>query len=93
MSAHILGWSLTLAQVLLAFAMGFAAVRFTRGPRAQDRVIGLDTFYVNAMLMLVTIGIRSGVTLYFEAALIIGMLGFVSTVALSKFLMRGEVIE
>lgn len=93
MSAAILGWSLTLAQVLLAFAMGCAALRFVRGPRAQDRILGLDTFYVNAMLMLLTIGIRSGVTLYFEAALAMGMLGFVGTVALSKFLMRGEVIE
>ncbi|CAA0095227.1 Na(+)/H(+) antiporter subunit F [Starkeya nomas] len=93
MSAMILGWSITAAQVLLAFAMAFAALRFIRGPRAQDRIIGLDTFYVNAMLMLLTLGIRSGTTLYFEAALIIGLLGFVGTVALAKFLMRGEVIE
>ncbi|TSJ62819.1 K+/H+ antiporter subunit F [Starkeya sp. 3C] len=93
MSPMILGWSITAAQVLLAFAMAFAALRFIRGPRAQDRIIGLDTFYVNAMLMLLTLGIRSGTTLYFEAALIIGLLGFVGTVALAKFLMRGEVIE
>ncbi|MDF2619710.1 MAG: multiple resistance and pH regulation protein [Xanthobacteraceae bacterium] len=93
MSAMILGWSITAAQVLLGFAMACAALRFIRGPRAQDRIIGLDTFYVNAMLMLITIGIRSGGTLYFEAALIIGLLGFVGTVALAKFLMRGEVIE
>jgi multicomponent K+:H+ antiporter subunit F len=45
------------------------------------------------MLMLVTFGIRTGSTLYFEAALVIGLLGFVATVALAKFLMRGEVIE
>ena len=63
------------------------------GPRAQDRILGLDTLYVNAMLMLVTFGIRTGSTLYFEAALVIGLLGFVWTVALAKFLMRGEVIE
>lgn len=91
--AAILGWSITLAQVLLVLAMACAAMRFIRGPRAQDRIIGLDTFYVNAMLVLLTLGIRSGATLYFEAALVIGMLGFVGTVALSKFLMRGEVIE
>ncbi|WP_371346876.1 K+/H+ antiporter subunit F [Ancylobacter sp. IITR112] len=93
MSVAILGWSITLAQVLLTLAMACAALRFIRGPRAQDRIIGLDTFYVNAMLLLVTLGIRSGTTLYFEAALIIGLLGFVGTVALAKFLMRGEVIE
>ncbi len=73
--------------------MAIAAYRLVHGPRAQDRILGLDTFYVNAMLMLVVFGIRSGTTLYFEAALIIGMLGFVGTVALAKFLMRGEVIE
>jgi multicomponent K+:H+ antiporter subunit F len=63
------------------------------GPRAQDRVVGLDTLYVNAMLLLLTFGIASGSTLYFEAALIIALLGFVGTVALAKFLLRGEVIE
>ncbi|QFR32858.1 K+/H+ antiporter subunit F [Ancylobacter sp. TS-1] len=93
MSAAILGWSITVAQILLALAMACAALRFIRGPRAQDRIIGLDTFYVNAMLILLTLGIRSGATLYFEAALVIGLLGFVGTVALAKFLMRGEVVE
>jgi multicomponent K+:H+ antiporter subunit F len=93
MAAQILDGALILAQVLLAVAMAIAAYRLVHGPRAQDRILGLDTFYVNAMLMLVVFGIRSGTTLYFEAALIIGMLGFVGTVALAKFLMRGEVIE
>ena len=54
---------------------------------------GFDTLYVNAMLLLLTFGIRSGSTLYFEAALVIALLGFVGTVALAKFLLRGEVIE
>jgi len=93
MSATVLMWSLTIAQVLLASAMGCAVIRLMRGPRAQDRVLGLDTLYVNAMLLLVTFGIRSGNTIYFEASLVIALLGFVATVALTKFLMRGEVIE
>ena len=93
MSATILATALTIAQVMLGIAMACAAVRLIHGPRAQDRILGLDTFYVNAMLMLVTIGIGSGRTLYFEAALVIGLLGFAATVALAKFLMRGEVIE
>ena len=63
------------------------------GPRAQDRVVGFDSLYVNAMLLLLVFGIGSGSTLYFEAALIVALLGFVSTVALAKFLLRGEVIE
>ncbi|SCY70619.1 K+/H+ antiporter subunit F [Microvirga guangxiensis] len=93
MSLSILMWSLVIAQVLLGLAMCCATFRLITGPRAQDRILGLDTLYVNAMLMLVSFGIRTGSTLYFEAALIIGLLGFVATVALAKFLMRGEVIE
>jgi multicomponent K+:H+ antiporter subunit F len=85
--------ALLAGQLLLVLAMACALFRMIRGPRAQDRVVGLDTLYVNAMLMLVTFGIRSGSTLYFEVALAIALLGFVGTVALAKFLMRGEVIE
>jgi len=85
--------TVTAAQALLGLAMVFAVVRLLRGPRAQDRVLALDTLYVNAMLLILTFGIRTGTTLYFEAALVIGMLGFVSTAALAKFLLRGEVIE
>jgi multicomponent K+:H+ antiporter subunit F len=93
MSAQVLDWSIVLAQGMLAIAMACAAYRMIVGPRAQDRVLGLDTLYVNAMLVVITIGIRTGSTLYFEAALVIAVLGFVATMALAKFLMRGEVIE
>ncbi len=93
MIATMLIWSVTVAQILLTLAMACATFRLVRGPRAQDRILGLDTFYVNGMLLLVTFGIRSGSTLYFEAALAIALLGFVATVALAKFLIRGEVIE
>lgn len=93
MSADILSWSIIIAQVFLALAMTFTSYRLIRGPRAQDRVAALDAFYVNAMLLLLTFGIRTGSKLYFEAALVIAFLGFVGTVALAKFLMRGEVIE
>jgi multicomponent K+:H+ antiporter subunit F len=86
-------WSLTTAQVLLGIAMGCATFRVLRGPRAQDRIVGFDSLYVNAMLLLLTFGMQAGSTLYFEAALVVALLGFVSTVALAKFLLRGEVIE
>ena len=89
----MLAWSITAAQVLLGVAMACAAFRILWGPRAQDRVVGFDTLSVNTMLLLLAFGIRSGNTLYFEMALIVGLLGFVSTVALAKFLLRGEVIE
>ena len=88
-----LALAITGAQVMLGAAMMCATYRMIAGPRAQDRVLGLDTFVTNAMLIMLTFGIQTGRTLYFESALIIALLGFVGTVALSKFLMRGEVIE
>jgi len=93
MSATILSWSLLIAQILLGVAMAIAAFRMVRGPRAQDRIVSLDALYVNAMLLLLAFGIRTGSTLYFEAALVISLLGFVATLALAKFVMRGEIIE
>jgi multicomponent K+:H+ antiporter subunit F len=93
MSATIIFVSLTISQLMLVLAMAIVSVRMLRGPRAQDRIIGLDALYINAMLLLATFGMSTGRAIYFEAALVIGMLGFVATVALSKFLMRGEVIE
>jgi multicomponent K+:H+ antiporter subunit F len=93
MSAVIIYTAVAIAQFMLVIAMAIATIRMFRGPRAQDRIIGLDTLYINAMLLLVTFGIGTGREIYFEAALVIGLLGFVSTIALAKFLMRGEVIE
>jgi multicomponent K+:H+ antiporter subunit F len=78
---------------MLALAMTCAVIRLLRGPRAQDRVLALDTLYVNAMLLLLTFGMREATTLYFEIALVIAIVGFVSTAALARFLLRGEVIE
>lgn len=93
MSAMIIQISVAAAQLMIVAAMAIASIRMFRGPRAQDRIIALDTLYVNAMLLLLTFGIGTGRVVYFEAALVISMLGFVATVALAKFLMRGEVIE
>jgi multicomponent K+:H+ antiporter subunit F len=93
MSHELFAATLSLAQLLLGLAMVFALYRLLRGPRAQDRVLALDTVYVDAMLLILTYGMKAGTELYFEAALVIAMLGFVSTAALAKFLLRGEVIE
>ena len=90
---NLLAAAITIAQVCLVLAMMCATLRLMLGPRAQDRVLALDTLYVNAMLLLLTFGMREGTSGYFEAALAIGMLGFVATAALAKFLMRGAVIE
>ncbi len=86
-------WSILLSQIILGLAMGCALFRMVKGPRAQDRILGLDALYINSMLLLLTFGIRTANTIYFEAALIIALLGFVSSIAFAKFLMRGEVIE
>jgi multicomponent K+:H+ antiporter subunit F len=85
--------ALLIAQALVALALACAFVRMLVGPRAEDRVLALDTLYVNAMLLILTFGMRESSTLYFEAALAIAVLGFASTAVFAKFLLRGEVIE
>jgi len=93
MSAAILGWSLFAAQIMLGIAMLATLYRMIIGPRAQDRILALDALYVVALLQLVILGITNNSQISFELAMLVGLLGFVGTVALSKFLMRGEVIE
>ena len=68
-------------------------LRMLRGPSGQDRVLALDAMYVNGMLALLVLGLRSGSGVYFDMALLIALFGFVGTTALAKFLLRGEVIE
>jgi multicomponent K+:H+ antiporter subunit F len=82
----------------VAFALVAAAVamnfwRLLRGPSAPDRILALDTLYVNTIALLVLLGIHLGSALYFEAALLIALMGFVGTVALCKYLLRGDIIE
>ena len=86
-------WCVFASLILLASAMLCSTFRILRGPRAQDRVLGFDSLSSSAMLMLLVLGIRTAGTHYFEAALIVALLGFVGTLALAKFLLRGEVIE
>jgi multicomponent K+:H+ antiporter subunit F len=89
----IFGYALIFAELCLVAAMLNAAVRLFIGPAAQDRVLAFDSLYVNGMLMLLVVGMRSRSTAYFDMALLIALFGFVGTVALAKFLWRGEVIE
>ena len=88
-----LSWALPLAMVILALAMVLALVRLLRGPNAQDRILALDCMYLNGMLLMLVLGIQQATMHYFEAALLVALLGFVGTTALAKFLLRGEVIE
>jgi multicomponent K+:H+ antiporter subunit F len=84
----------------LVFALGcyavasvLALVRLVRGPRAQDRVYALDLLYLHALLVMLVLGIQHRSDVYFEAALLIALFSFVSSSAMAKFILRGEVIE
>lgn len=87
--------SLAIGFALMCFALGMACalLRLLRGPAAQDRVLALDAFYILGMLSVLVLGIRYGSALYFEIALLIALFGFVGSMAMAKFLLRGEVIE
>lgn len=89
----VLWLALTWAQIALALAACLAAWRIVLGPRAQDRVLGLDALYIATMLLFLVTGLRLGTPFLFEAALVIAIAGFVGSVSLAKFLLRGEVIE
>lgn len=89
----LLPWAITFALIAFALAMLCAAIRLLRGPAAEDRVLALDTLYVNGMLMVLTLGIQFGSRIYFDIALLIALFGFVGSAAMAKFLLRGEVIE
>jgi multicomponent K+:H+ antiporter subunit F len=84
----------------IAFALGCYAIasvlvlyRLIRGPRAQDRVFALDLLYFHAMLVMLVLGIQHRSDTYFEVALLIALFSFVSSSAMAKFILRGEVIE
>ncbi len=89
----ILLLALRFALGCLALGMALALYRMVRGPSAQDRILAFDCLYVNAMLGMLTLGLWYRSSTYYEAALLISLLGFASSTAMAKFLLRGEVIE
>ena len=89
----ILGIALDLATGAVALAMLLCSWRLLAGPSLPDRVLALDTLAINAVALVVLLGLRWQTGMLFEAALIIAMLGFVSTVALARFITRGDVLE
>ena len=78
---------------VFVLALLLSAWRLLRGPSLPDRILALDTLYINALALLVVLGMLLRSSLYFEVGMLIGLLGFVGTVVLSKFLLRGDVIE
>jgi multicomponent K+:H+ antiporter subunit F len=89
----ILTVAVFMALTCYAVAMALALYRLLLGPGVEDRIVALDFLYLNGMLMLLVLGIRHASGMVFEAALLIALAACVSTAALAKFLLRGEVIE
>ena len=84
---------LPVALAAFAVALALAAWRLLRGPSLADRILALDTLYIDSLALLVLLGMERQSQLYFEAALIIALLGFVGTVVLSKYVLRGDIVE
>jgi len=82
---------LTIAMVIIAALLN--VYRLIKGPDAPDRVLALDTLYINAIALIILLGITLSTRMYLEAALLIAVMGFVGTVAMAKYLKRGSVIE
>lgn len=89
----LMEWCLVIAITFVALSQVLAMVRLILGPGAGDRVLALDTMVLNAIGLIILLGMAQGAEVYFEAALIIAMLGFVSTVAYARFILRGDIIE
>ncbi len=81
------------AMLMISIAIALNLWRLTIGPSLPDRILALDTMYINTIALLILYGIYQGSPIYFEAALLIAVMGFVGTVALSKYLLRGDIIE
>ena len=88
----LLSLAITVTLGLYAVAMGLGLMRLLRGPSAQDRVLALDFLYIVGMLIMLVLAIRYDSEMYFEGALVMVLFGFVGSVAMAKFLLRGEVI-
>ena len=89
----MLDTALSIALALITLAWGLNLYRLIIGPSLPDRVLALDTMYINSIALIVVYGIQVDSKLYFEAAMLIALIGFVSTVAVAKYVTRGDIIE
>ncbi len=88
----VLSVAISITLVLYTVAIGFGLARLFRGPSAQDRVLAMDFIYVVGMLVMLVLAIRYDSEMYFEGALLMVLFGFVGSLAMAKFLLRGEAI-
>ncbi len=88
--------------IAMALYFGFACFglgifmciwRIARGPTAADRILALDTIVINTIALLILYGVHKGTAIYYEASMLVAMVGFVSTVAYCRFVLRGDIIE
>lgn len=93
LAQDIMNYALIAAFVVIGLCQIMAMIRVVIGPGTGDRILALDTMVVNAIGLIVLMGLAQGTRIYFEASLIIAMLGFVSTVAYARFVLRGDIIE
>lgn len=89
----MLTYVIPLCLAIMGLALMLTLARLIKGPDMPDRILALDTLYINAIALLVLFGIWLGSDLYFEAALLIAVMGFIGTVAVAKYLLRGDIIE
>lgn len=89
----MLAYVIPVCLLMIGIAMLLNVMRLIQGPNMVDRVLALDTLYINALALIVLFGIWLDSDLFFEAALLIAVMGFVSTVAVGKHLMHGEIID
>lgn len=82
-----------IAFAAISLAMLLCLIRLIRGPDAADRILALDTLYINSIALLIVLGVRMASSIYFEAAMLIALMGFVATVALARYLARRSVME
>ena len=89
----MLSLALDVTVIMFALVIALTAYRLAIGPSLPDRILALDSLYVNAVAVAVINGIRYDTFAYFEAAILIALMGFVSTVALARYAARGKVME
>ncbi len=89
----MLAYVIPVCLAIMTVALALTLMRLIKGPDLPDRILALDTLYINAIALIVLFGIWLGSELYFEAALLIAVMGFVGTVAVAKYLLRGDIIE
>jgi multicomponent K+:H+ antiporter subunit F len=89
----MIGLAVSFVATMVCIALTLNVWRLVKGPSLPDRVLALDTMFINSIALILLLGLELGSQMYFEGALLIAMLGFVSSVAVCKFLLRGDIIE